>query len=134
MCNHKTGPRARQPRFHMHRLPYEIFDLGRCEGEALAVPFPSDTEPWAFLMQRDDYGGMRIRRISKIDGAELKKLPLLSPGTYPKCGTDLGDAAHAFMAGIPDNILRSYTLRMDAEERDAKERQKSARGGKSIRY
>lgn len=134
MCNHKTGPMARHPRFKMVRLPYEIFDLGRGEDEALVVAFPPSEAPWGFLFTRDDYGSMRLRRMApNLDRDRIRELPLLCPGRHPNCGTPHGDAAHAFMASIPDNVLNHFTKLMDAEWGKPGKQNKTARS-KSIRY
>lgn len=131
MCN-RTGAKARHPRFKMVRLPFEVFDLERDEEEALVVAFPPNEAPWGFLFTRDDYGSMRMRRIApNLDRNKLRDLPILCPGVHPNCGTPHGDAAHAFMASIPDNILNHFVKLMDADEAG-----RTAKGSrsKSIRY
>ncbi len=131
--NTKTGPRARQPRFKMVRLPYEVFDLERDEQEALVVAFPPGEAPWGFLFTRDEYGSMRLRRVApNLDRDRIRELPLLCPGKHPSCGTPHGDAAHAFMASIPDNVLSHFTKLMDAEW--GKPNEKPSHRSKSIRY
>lgn len=134
MCNHKTGPMARHPRFHVDGLPIEIFATDQ-PGEAYVVTEPA-THPVGYLFRRLNSVEMACEAIDEdLTRAELKAMELLSPGKTPSRGTDLGDALWAMMMGLVGaSTLAGRPLDEGFHHDEPKPKRKGRSGSKSIRY
>lgn len=133
MCNTKTGPRARSPRFDVDGLPIEIFATDS-EGEAYVVTEPA-THPVGYLFRRVNACEMACECIDEdLTRDDLRRMELLSPGKAPTTGTDLGDALWAMMIGLVNaSLLAGRPLGEGFGHDEPRPRRKSGARSKSIR-